>query len=480
MENPKAFISYSWSNPDHEAWVLKLAAELVESGVDVKLDKWHLREGHDAIQFMESMVADPSITKVIIVSDKIYSQKSDTRTAGVGTEAQIISPEIYANTTQSKFVVVVAEKDESGKAYLPTYYKSRIYIDLSNSDNYAQNFEQLLRWVYDKPVYVRPELGSRPAFLDDREHTKLGTTAAYNRATEALRGGKPFAAGAIDEYFNIFANNLERFRMVKTEAEPDEVLIENIGDFIPYRNEFIQMCFAISKYLASEDVARKLHAFFEKALSYSYKTPEGVHSYSDSDWDNYKFVTHELFMYATTIFIEAGEFHFVNNLLSMPYYLRNYRNSGREAMANFDVFYDFVSLLRYRNQRMKLRRLDLHSDLLKERNAGTGIEFRHLMQVDFILFIRSHLVLNVDLNECWFPVTLLYSANTHWPFEMFSRSMSKSYFDRIKILLGIDSPADLKPVMERFRESPRLVPTWEHSRINVQILLNFDKLATMP
>jgi hypothetical protein len=30
--------------------------------------------------------------------------------------------------------------------FLPTFYKSRIYIDLSNSDIYATNFDQLLRW----------------------------------------------------------------------------------------------------------------------------------------------------------------------------------------------------------------------------------------------------------------------------------------------------------------------------------------------
>jgi len=34
---PKAFVSYSWSSPDHESWVLNLATQLVESGVDVLL-----------------------------------------------------------------------------------------------------------------------------------------------------------------------------------------------------------------------------------------------------------------------------------------------------------------------------------------------------------------------------------------------------------------------------------------------------------
>jgi len=53
MEIPKLFISYSWSNPTHEQWVIDLANELTESGVHVILDKWDLKEGHDSVAFMD-------------------------------------------------------------------------------------------------------------------------------------------------------------------------------------------------------------------------------------------------------------------------------------------------------------------------------------------------------------------------------------------------------------------------------------------
>ena len=112
--------------------MLQLATEQRESGVDVILDKWDLKEGHDANAFMEKMVSDPSIKKVVLICDKIYAEKTDGRRGGVGTEAQIISGEIYAKETQEKFVAVVRERDLEGKAYLPTYYKSRVYIDLSD------------------------------------------------------------------------------------------------------------------------------------------------------------------------------------------------------------------------------------------------------------------------------------------------------------------------------------------------------------
>jgi len=64
MNTPKVFVSYSWTSPDHEDWVLNLSTELRESGVDVILDKWDLKEGHDSNAFMERMVTDDTVDKV--------------------------------------------------------------------------------------------------------------------------------------------------------------------------------------------------------------------------------------------------------------------------------------------------------------------------------------------------------------------------------------------------------------------------------
>mgnify|MGYP002155005664 CR=1 FL=1 len=85
-----------------------------ESGIDVIFDKWDLKEGHDANAFMEKIVTDPEIRKVILVCDRMYAEKADARSGGVGTEAQIISAEVYAAQDQTKFVAVLAERDRDG------------------------------------------------------------------------------------------------------------------------------------------------------------------------------------------------------------------------------------------------------------------------------------------------------------------------------------------------------------------------------
>lgn len=163
---PKVFISYAWGSSE---LVLELAKRLVAHGVDVVLDKWDLKEGQDKYAFMERCVSDPEITKVLIVCDKIYSQKANNRTGGVGDETVIISSEVYGNMKQEKFIPVIAEKDENGQPYVPAYIKSRIYIDLSNESIYGEEYDKLLRNIYEKPQYVKPKLGNRPEWLDEEK-----------------------------------------------------------------------------------------------------------------------------------------------------------------------------------------------------------------------------------------------------------------------------------------------------------------------
>ncbi len=111
---PKAFISYSWTSKEHETFVLELAERLMADGVHITLDKWDLLEGHDKYVFMEKMVTDPEMDKVLLISDKSDAIKADQSAGGVGTESQIISAEVYNQVNQEKFIPIVTEYDAQG------------------------------------------------------------------------------------------------------------------------------------------------------------------------------------------------------------------------------------------------------------------------------------------------------------------------------------------------------------------------------
>ncbi len=473
-ENPKLFISYSWTSPEHEEWVLQLATELCENGVDVVIDKWNLKEGHDAHAFMEKMVTDPSITKVAIVCDKVYAEKADGRSGGVGTETQIISSEVYAKEDQNKFVAVVAEKDDQGKAFLPLYYKSRIYIDLSDGDHYARNFEQLLRWIYDKPLYIKPDLGKKPAFLDDSLTVALGTSSKVKRVLDAIRNNKDYCRGALNEYFEVFTTNLERFRLSESEGEFDDKIIESIENFIPYRNEAIEVFFSLSQYSEKPETIEQVHRFFEGLIPFMFR-PKHISSYRESDFDNFRFIIHELFLYAIAGYLKYERFEVIAYLLRHDYY---FEKNEENRMVPFSIIRQDMTSLKNRNNRLDLRRLSLRADLLVQRVKGTGITDRQLMQADFVLFMRASLnTLRYDTSRWWAETLLYVNGRT---FEIFSRAQSKEYFNKLKCLFDIESKGDLDALLKAFKEGTVRVPTWGFESFKPYGLLGFEQLATKP
>lgn len=478
MIAPKVFISYCWSASEHEQWVMDLATGLRESGVDVILDKWDLKEGHDAVAFMEQIVTNKDITKVAMICDETYAAKADGRAGGVGTETQIISKEVYENQAQEKFVAIVSEKDGNGKPYLPTYYKSRIYIDLSEADKYSENFEKLLRWIFDKPLYVKPELGNKPSFLEDGEHISLGTTATFKRCVEALKNNRPYAAGTYDEYCNMFTSNLERFRLSKPDGEFDDAVIRCIEEFLPFRNEAIQLFTTIAQYSPTPEFMQRTHRLFESLIPYTHR-PSNVNQCNEWDFDNFKFLVHELFLYALAVFIKHDRLAQAKYLLEQHYYLPGNSDYGRNVMVSYVVLRDSLRSLQHRNKRLELRRLSLRADLLKERCNGTGIEFRYLMQADFVAFMRAEIEVEDDYMR-WWPETLLYLGHFNGAFEVFARSVSKAYFNNAKGLIAIESVKDLEPLFKSYQDGTRKLPRWEFEGFSPSVLLGYEQLATRP
>ena len=477
---PKLFVSYSWSSPEHEEWVIALATQLREGGIDVIVDKWDLKEGNDAYAFMEKMVTDPEIKKVVLICDRIYAEKADGRSGGVGTETQIISPEIYSKQDQSKFVAAIAERDEKGKPFLPTYYKSRVYIDLSISDSYATGFEQLLRWAYDKPLYPKPPMGEKPGFLGEGATPSLETSFKWHRALDAVRQNRPYCNGALIDYFETFSLNLEKFRITKREGEFDDQVVQNIEEFLPSRNEAIELFLALAQYRQIQETWESIHRFFERLMPYLDR-PADVSQWQEWDFDNFRFIVHELFLYSVTALLKYECFSGVGHLTSQLYFQAERSEDRSSGMVSFSLFRRLPAILEHRNKRLKLRRLSLHADLLRQRSQLSGLSFQHIMQADFVLFIQDCLnCLRGRSGQHWFPITLLYADHQHSPFEIFARSISARYFEKVKGMLGITGKEDLIALAEAYKKRELYIPNWEGDSFNPLFLMNLDKLATLP
>lgn len=159
---PALFISYSWTNDGHIAWVANLARRLRANGVDVHLDKWDVRVGHDLNLYMERY-AEQSARVLVVLSDD-YGPKADGRaeqSTGVGTETAIVSPTVYQQLGKNRVIPVVPSSGTvASQPVVPRYLNGRSWIDFRG--NYEAAYEQLLRELHGVPIEVAPPLGANP------------------------------------------------------------------------------------------------------------------------------------------------------------------------------------------------------------------------------------------------------------------------------------------------------------------------------
>jgi hypothetical protein len=176
---PKVFISYSWSSFKTKLLAMKLAIDLRKNGVDVILDRWHLALGQDMYFFMEQ-AADPSVSKFLVLCDREYKKKADSREGGVGTETQIITRMVYSDPNQKKVIPVVCERVDDVEEVLPRYLSNRLSVDISD-DRYDVDLEELLRDIHGQPLYPIPEIGSPPVFGDPQQSDLLARVVCMGK-----------------------------------------------------------------------------------------------------------------------------------------------------------------------------------------------------------------------------------------------------------------------------------------------------------
>ena len=264
---PKVFISYNWSSKAHQLVVEQWAERLVSDGIDVVLDIYDLKEGQDKYVFMEKMVTDSSVTHVLVISDQKYSEKADARKAGVGTEFQIISREVYERVEQTKFIPIVCEFDSGGKPFLPTFLQSRIWIDFSTPESVNDNWEQLIRRLYGKPQHEKPELGKPPVYITSDVATPTSHIhAKFNSLKQAILQGKSslslYRSAFLDSCIE-YADDL-RIRERPDVKEIGERVLEDAKKLAVVRNHIIDWVLFESAAIPSKDFSEILIGFLER------------------------------------------------------------------------------------------------------------------------------------------------------------------------------------------------------------------------
>lgn len=437
----KIFISYSWGNSEHQEWIVNLATRLMNDTIDVVLDRWSLKDGHDIFSFMEEMVKSDEIFRVLIISNKKYSEKADIREGGVGTETQIITPSIYSKEKQEKFIPIVIERDENGEPYLPIYLKSRKYIDFSRIETFEDSYEELLRNILEAPSLPKPKIGVKPPAYITESTINLSETNNKLRTIEnQLKKSNSVSNKELNNFMELFLDNLWNYEQKNTSNDLKlfgEQLYNALVSYKPLREDFIKFIDILSSYEIenSEDV---LIDFFENAPIYNSPREDNAGGWKNSRFEIFKIIFHELFIYTIAIILKNKNYKLVADLLHSKYYKKD-KYSGEKEPEAFVFLYNYHQNLESYSSQF-FNKITGFGDYVIT-NLSDTLKKEEVILADTLCYFVSYLDQNT-LYKTWFPNTYLYGERLNTNF--FEKITSQKHFEKIKVIFNINTKEELQ------------------------------------
>jgi hypothetical protein len=472
INTPKIFISYSWSTEDR---VIELAQRLVNNGVDVVLDKWALKEGQDKYAFMERSVADESICKVLMICDKSYAEKADRREGGVGDETMVISPEVYAKATETKFIPIVFEKDEEGNAYLPAYLKSRIYIDLTEDEQYEKNYENLLRNLFNKPAYSKPSLGKMPEYLNEQNVDLLAIRTAIRQMQSIDEKNTAKMEFVVKKFNDDYISSIISFAPAQGE-DFGQKLLQQIDAMKPARDLYLDYIETlIRNILPVDDI---ICTFLEKLYNDTHDT-HGEHRFNYSEFEFYDFVIWELLICTIAELIHYEKYADIYKIINRTYFIRKNPFDPNITPNTYLRFIGkFSTIESICKQKSETNYHSLASHILVAREKHPVITKQSIVEADLLLYQMS--LIFQSSSYPWFPFTYCY-RHEYETQDIWVKMVSKKYCERIFPLFGVSSIVKLREIIAncntnreiRYPSSFEVAPLIQHS-------ITVDEIGTLP
>lgn len=451
----------------------------MEDGIEVKLDKWDLLAGHDSNAFMESMVTDPTVNKVLMICDKAYAAKADQRAGGVGTESQIISPELYGKTRQDKYAAVMTDQDEDGNAHVPVFYRGPIFFDFRSGDRYEESYEQLLRWLADKPQFVKPKLGKLPDHIMETRPTAAGTRSAHQRAMRAVEDGTAQGAAHVRSFGEVLVDELNGLQVSPNgEDEIDELIILTLASSRPYLHQVAELARTIARFSKDSETWERLLGILEQMLQLTVPAVE-IQRWHSWQFDAAKIAAHDAFLSTLAIAIDEERFDLADRLFKRVWLIKNpYGAVNERATSDFAGFWQHVESLEHRNTRLRLNRRSLFADLVKEAHDNGALPpFESMMQADFVCHIRAA---TLGEYEHWYPETLIYATNRFTPFPIFARAESREFLDRVLQAIGEPDLQAFTTKLTKIQNGQRGFGIFRNGGLPVNALSNLKHLGVRP
>ena len=78
---------------------------------------------------------------------------------GVGYEKMIITADLIKRIDSNKVIPLIRQQ---GTHNLPTFLKSKLFIEFSKPDDFEFSYDELIRTLHKSPLFEKPKIGNNP------------------------------------------------------------------------------------------------------------------------------------------------------------------------------------------------------------------------------------------------------------------------------------------------------------------------------
>lgn len=258
----------------------------------------------------------------------------------------------------------------------------------------------------------------------------------------------------LSNYFQTFIERLGEYEINIQEITTTELLTQKILEGIEklevLRKEFISV---VKIFVPSDNSILKqyLPRFFDNLLKFYEEKGINLYAGTGADVlrnDHYRFFNQFLYISLTSILLENKCFETLKSILHAKYqvYDKAYQTLRD---VNFIRFRTYNYTLNQFLNTTSPKRISVTADYI--RNYSVPSEFEKLIRADILLYYFS-LWYHIDknFNASWFPELSVYNRDE----QILPYMKSRTYFEKAKVLFGVNTVEEYKKLLEDTRENP--------------------------
>ena len=400
------------------------------------------------------MVTDQTVTHVLMMCDSAYAEKANARRAGVGTESQILSKEIYQKVAQSKFIPIFCELDDKGEPYLPVFLSSRIGIDFSNAEAVNKNWEQLVRLLHGKPLHVKPAVGKPPSYLDEARPNSGAAGGKLASLRQALVSGRGAIGLFRGDFLEAVCEYIDGLRVRQDPKVPDvgQLVLSTCVKLKPAR-DLITDWVLMECQLSAIEFPQALLDLLERLIAMKAR-PQELQSWNQLWLESHEVFVYETFIYVVGALLKRQAYTTLNEVFSHRYLQPDgsrYREGQLETFTCFWASSTALQVLADSGRQL----LSPAAELIRKHADRVDLTFEMLQESELLTLMMTFIT---PAAHHWYPGTLLYQSRR--AFKFFARAAHHKAFLNLATITGVESAEVLKTaVLQSLSE--RRVDQWE-------------------